>query len=461
MKILLTTHQFFPQFTAGTEVLTYAVARELMQRGHTVHVFTGHPGQLDMPEDERFDEYEHDGIHVYRFHHAYVPMGGQKSMIKVGYNNPLSAAYFERLLQKFQPDVVHFFHLNRLGTGLIERTVHAGVPCFLTPTDFWLICPTGQLLLADGTLCSGPSTHAGNCVKHFAENMGSGLTSKVVRWIPAAAADGLAQLTKNGVLPAYPKHEEVAAISSRLGVNLARLNSLNGIIVPNGFIKELFIRHGVAPSLITQSAFGIDLAENDAAVRPRATAQPLRVGFIGTLAPHKGCHVLIEGFKRLPASSAVLKIYGKSDDFPEYAAQLMQLADGNASINFCGTFPNSEISKVLAELDVLVVPSLWYENTPLVVYSAQAAHCPVIATDLPGLAEVVRHDENGLLFKTGSAVALSRQLSRLIDEQELLERLSAQAQRPKSITTYVDELLKTWCSAQENRLNQPHNQTTK
>ena len=165
MKILLTVHQFFPEFTAGTEVLTLSVARELLRRGHEVHVYAGYPTDKELLDNERFDEYEFEGIHVYRFHHAYVPMDGQASLIEVGYDNRLAAIRFEKILQSFKPDVVHFFHLNRLGTRLIEKANLAGIPAFMTLTDFWPICPTGQLLLPDGKLCKGPNHYAGNCVK--------------------------------------------------------------------------------------------------------------------------------------------------------------------------------------------------------------------------------------------------------------------------------------------------------
>ena len=93
---------------------------------------------------------------------------------------------------------------------------------------------------------------------------------------------------------------------------------------------------------------------------------------------------------------------------------------------------------------MLVIPSLWYENTPLVIYSAQAAACPVIASNLPGLAAVVVHEHNGLLFEPGNAALLAQQLSRLIDEDELLQRLSHNAHPPKTTATYVDELLAVW-----------------
>ena len=75
-----------------------------------VHVLAGYPNDANLADEERFDEYDFEGIHVYRFHHAYTPMGGQVSMIEIGYDNSLAASYFDRILKIFQPNVVHFFH---------------------------------------------------------------------------------------------------------------------------------------------------------------------------------------------------------------------------------------------------------------------------------------------------------------------------------------------------------------
>jgi len=445
MRILLTVHQFFPQFSAGTEVLTYSVARELIERGHEVRVLAGYPDNTVLQDKDRFDEYDYEGIRVYRFHHAYSPMGGQVSMIEIGYDNHLAAAYFERILCGFKPHIVHFFHFNRLGTGLIERAVYAGIPRFMTPTDFWTICPTGQLVLADGSLCTGPSVQAGNCLKHFAQSTQGPLVSKIAHRLPTVCADMLVRLTKDGALPAYPKKAEVLAIANRLTTNVSRLNQLNGLIVPNLFMKEFLVRYGVVASLITEAAFGVNITSSvDSKTRPLSHSSPLRIGFIGTLAPYKGSHVLVEAFKILPVGDAKLKIYGSLDDFPDYASELITRAGNHSSIEFCGTFPNTDIMQILADIDVLVVPSLWYENTPLVIYSAQAAGCPVVASDLPGLATVIKHQENGLLFEAGSSVKLSQQLSRLINEDGLLHRLGSNACPPKSTAHYVDELLNVW-----------------
>lgn len=444
MKVLLTVHQFFPEFTAGTEVLTLSVARELLRRGHEVHVYTGYPADEGLLEDERFDEYEYEGIHVRRFHHAYVPMAGQSSLIEVGYDNSLAAIHFEKILQDFEPDVVHFFHLNRLATRLIEKTNLAGIPAFITLTDFWLVCPTGQLLLPDGKLCNGPNHYAGNCVKHLAESTERGMLGIAARWMPVVLINFLTRLTLSGFLPAYPKQAEVKAIGVRLRINISRLNQLRMIFVSTRMMRDVLIMNGVDPGLIVESAFGVDAQESNSSPLPRIPRQPYRIGFIGTLAHHKGCHVLIEAFKTLPRKCAVLRIYGNPDDFRDYSNELKSLAAGHDGIEFCGTFPNSRISQVLADLDVLVVPSLWHENTPLVLYSSQAARCPVIASDLRGISEVISNEENGLLFEPGNVAALRRQLLRLIDEPSLASRLSAKAKPPKGISVYVDELLNNW-----------------
>jgi glycosyltransferase involved in cell wall biosynthesis len=447
MKVLLTVHQFFPQFAAGTEVLTYSVARDLVRRGHDVRVMTGHPAGAELREEDRFDEYEFDGIHVYRFHHAYAPMAGQTSKIELDFDNRLAAKYFGKVLEDFRPDVVHFFHLNRLGTRLIECAVQANIPCFMTPTDFWAVCPTGQLVYGNGRFCSGPSAFSGNCVKHLAQSRHKGLVGRIAGWLPTRLVGLLARFTLNGLLPPYPNREEVTAVASRLDCNISRLNQLNGLIVPSSFMRELLIHHGVFPHLIIQSAFGIDFPSDEGGTRRSITRQPLRIGFIGTPAPHKGCHVLIEAFKALPLGLAVLKIYGNMEPSSAYSRTLKSLAGNSDAIEFCGTFHNSRIGEVLAGIDVLVVPSLWFENTPLVVYSAQAADCPVVASNTIGISEVIRDDVNGLLFDPGNAAALAKKLSRFIDEPGLAARLSSSAQHPKATASYVDSLLGIWAAA--------------
>jgi len=441
MKVLLTVHQFFPDYRSGSEVLTLSVAKELQLRGHEVLVLTGHP--VAGEELQQFDRYDYDGIAVRRFYYRASGDDEVRSEVESRGDNSRAKHYFMNICEDFQPDVVHIFHLDRLGSGLIEAAVELAIPVFMTPTDFWAVCPMGQLMLCDGRLCPGPNQSGGNCVKHVIEMTQKNLVGDLVRRSPAFLWDWLASLEWGRLIPHSPRAREVEGVKHWSAKHIARLNILNKIISPNRFMSEQLIRAGVSPRRITHCAFGIETRQ---VVRKsvRIRRQPFRLGYIGTLAPHKGCHVLIEAFHALPAGSAVLNIYGDMEDFPDYVHMLQTLASRCENVHFCGTFPNSEICRVMEDIDVLTVPSLWYENTPLVIYSAQDARCPLVASDLPGLSEVIEHEVNGLLFDAGNVGALAETLLRLIRNPELIGQLSEQAQEPKSISGYVDELMGIW-----------------
>lgn len=444
MKVLLTTHQFFPEFCAGTEVLTLSVARELIARGHDVRILTGYPSDLALSDASRADEYVFDGIHIHRFHHGYMPMGGQRSKIEIGFDNQLAADYFSRVLASFCPDVVHFFHFNRLGTGMIGRATGSGIPAFFTPTDFWAVCPTGQLLYGDGTPCPGPSAGAGNCILHFAGHvLGQRVGASVWR-LPGWAGRALSRAGRTWPLSRLGYAREVRAIADRLRLNIQRLNQLDAVVAPNKEVERLMVRYGVRSDRLAVVPYGVDVVDRGHCRDTWSPQLPLRIGFIGTLGYHKGCHVLLEAFRAIPPGQATLRIYGGEADFPEYVAKLRKMADGVSGVEFCGTFPNSAIGSIFDNLDVLVVPSVWNENTPLVVYSAQASRCPIIGSDVPGIAAAVRNGVDGILFEPGNALALTGVIGRLAQEPSVLARLSAAGTAPRSVATYVDDLMGLW-----------------
>lgn len=447
MKILLTVHQFVPDYASGTEILTLSVAKELLRRGHEVFVFTAFPAQhLAEPiqsDDLRLDHYEIEGIVVYRYYHTMQPTANQAVVTEIEYNNHLADHFFSEIIQIIQPDIIHFFHLSRLGTGLIDIANKKSILAYLTPTDFWIFCLTNQLLLNNGKPCMGPTMSSGNCVKHLAMLSGEPAAKKY-QLIPTPLIDIALTLTKNFLPAIHPMGYEMQALINRREFNVTRVNTLKAIFSPNKWMTQMLRRNGVNAQLIRSSAFGIDIAGYESGSKIR-TDMARTIGFVGTLSHHKGCHILIQAFKQLNHPNLCLKIYGNynrpPDYSPEYCAELQVLAGDNKSIQFCGTFPNTEIVNVLNGLDVLVAPSLWYENTPLVVYSALAAHCPVLASDFPGMSEVVLHEQNGLVFPAGNSNVLAEQLRLLATVPDLLPRLSKNCKPPKSSMEYVNELV--------------------
>ncbi|MFH7928361.1 glycosyltransferase [Enterobacter roggenkampii] len=449
MRILITVHQFFPEYRAGTEVLTLSVVKELIRRGHDVRVFTGHPAKSELAEDERFDEYEYENIHIYRFHHSYSPVADQTSMIDVGYNNKLAEHYFTEVCESYQPQLVHHFHLNRLGVRIINYLADAGIAQYFTPTDFWMICPTAQLMLNNGCFCNGPDRYSGNCVKHFAQDTVNRFAANIIQIIPNVLFDKITDVTKRYKNIKYPMSHEVKAMAHRIDNTVSALNRLQGIVSPNRFMSELFIKYGVSSSIIYEKSFGIDFNEGitEAKYKRWTKDRPLQIGFIGTLAPHKGCDVAIKAVNLLPDNFASLTIFGSGDEFPDYVKELHSLAAGKGNIYFKGVFPNNKIFSVLDEFDVLVVPSVWFENTPLVIYSAQAANCPVIGSNLPGISAVITHNINGLLFEAGNYKDLYEKIKSLIDAD--LTSLSLGSVRPKTSCQYVDDIYDIWEAGHE------------
>lgn len=449
LRIVLTTHIFLPDYSSGTEILTLDTARELQRCGHDVEVCTGFPAQPGLADAERFDTYVYEGIRVHRFKHDAAPMGEQTDVAEAEYNNRFFARWFRGYLTQFKPDMVHFFHLGLLSASAIDVCHELGQPTVMTPTDFWLICPNNQLRLPDNALCQGPDRHSVNCMKHAVSHNQPPRIAKVFGSLPDSVVATMIWCINQGAFSGSWFSPMVRALYRRADFLRDRMNRLDRMIVPTRLMERMLVRNGLNQDKVVFSRFGIRPITPEA--RLDNSEGMLRVGFIGGLSEHKGAHLLVSAVRALPQVPLKLRIFGRTDLNLPYVEKLQHLVDGDVRIRFCGTFPNESIGKVFAELDVLVVPSIWYENTPLVIYSAQAAGCPVVASNLGGMAEVVEHERNGLLFEAGNVAGLASAIERLADDRGLLQRLAANAEKPKLIGGYVNELLAVYDNVLKGR----------
>jgi len=452
VNILLTVHQFFPHFSSGTEVLTLSTARELRRRGHLVEILAGYPAREMLDDSSRFDHYVYDGFSVHRFHHAYVPMGGQQDIMEAEYDNTFVAGWFRDLVARLKPDFVHFFHLSRLSASLVDVCVAQKIPTVLTATDFWFICPTSQLRLPDDGLCQGPSLWSINCIRHISKLHQPASVSAALERTPAPLlAAGLSILRLSGSKK-WPAGNHALALTRRASHLASRINKINRVLAPTRLMAQLLTANGAEAGRVSVCPYGIALEHSRSSQRPaRTEGQPLRIGFIGTLYDHKGAHVLLEAVASIPKARVTVDIYGRLEDFPEYTNRLKGIAADDERIRFKGTFLNSEIASIFEQLDVLVVPSVWYENTPLVIHSAQAFCCPVIASDLGGMSESVRDAKDGLLFEPGNSAELGRLINRLADDPSIVATLSTGCRPPRTAEDYVDELERIYADVARSR----------
>ena len=109
-------------------------------------------------------------------------------------------------------------------------------------------------------------------------------------------------------------------------------------------------------------------------------------------------------------------------------------------MTFHGPYPPAEVDRILSGFDVLVVPSIWYENMPITIQEAFRNGLPVVATELGGMAEAVTHDVDGLTFPRGDAAALAERLQSLAEQPALYDRLAAGRTVPPTLEAVVDTL---------------------
>lgn len=167
-------------------------------------------------------------------------------------------------------------------------------------------------------------------------------------------------------------------------------------------------------------------------------------GFFGSVNPQKGLEVLVSAFRDMVAPSARLVVRGNMTHFPKYARRVRLFAELDPRINFQGPFAHGRQFEALDEIDVLVVPSVWYENTPFVVLEAFAAGRPVVASDLGGMTELVEDGVNGRTFRAGDPGALGDVLRSFVDDPAQLETLAAGIGEVRTLAGNADEFLALW-----------------
>jgi glycosyltransferase involved in cell wall biosynthesis len=197
------------------------------------------------------------------------------------------------------------------------------------------------------------------------------------------------------------------------------------VIAPSQFVLDKISEYGLNARHAVYLPFGLENVSASNGSQARPPSNTLRIGYLGQIAPHKGVHILLDAFRKVVRRhpKCELVLHGRITHATAYERKLQAAAKTHAAITFAGPYLNANVGEILSALDVIVVPSIWYENRPTVIVEAQAARTPVIASRLGGMAELIHHEENGLLFEAGNSDSLATQLQRLIDEPTLLPRL--------------------------------------
>ena len=396
MHILKIIHGYPPQYNAGSEVYSQSICTEL-SKYHRLSVFTREENPYTPCFSIR-EEKINENLTLYLINN---PQG------KDGYRHQQMDDVFSSLIKKLQPNIAHIGHLNHLSTGLVDVLEQFKIPIIYTLHDFWLMCPRGQFLTrsigrAEGNfqLCTHQDDKkcAIDCYKVYFSGIKENEANDVEQW-------------ESWV---HSRMEEIKRIVSKI----------NLFIAPSKYLKDRFEEDfHISRDKIIYLDYGFP-TEYLVPTEKIKKDEPYTFGYIGTHIPAKGVNLLIDAFKKIE-KPAILKIFGRENGQSTKALQAMACSSKN-KIEFLGEYMNHNlVNDVFSKVDCIVVPSIWGENSPLVIHEAQACKIPVITADFGGMKEYVAHNVNGLLFKHRETDSLAEQLNFAISNPEKMKELGS------------------------------------
>lgn len=431
MDILIASHGFPPTHSAGAERRAERMAKWLTNAGHRVVVFTVE--RVDDP-NQRIETAEQDGFQVHRL---YFDIKSGDSFLNF-YDNAFVADALRFVLTMQRFDLVHIVSGYLLGAPAIETTKQLGLPLVITLTEYWFMCARLNLIQKTGTLCTGPES-VEKCARCLLED-------KRRFRIPAQSSPAV----MNMIWPMSQRLGLTSAMHDAVSVRQTRLkqalDTADLVICPSQFLIEKFQEFDYKTQQFVHIRQGMAMTPNhhgNHVERKQSSNYQLRLTYVGQLKYHKGVDILIEAvIKLLDAGEKVsLDLWGKESEAPKYVAPLKSRSVHYPAIRWNGHFTGNKIWDILAETDIMVIPSRWYENSPNTILEAFSMQVPIVTTNLGGMAELVTHEHNGLLFEVNQTNDLHHKLCRLLKEPHLLQRLREGIPPVKTLDHEMNEIV--------------------
>jgi glycosyltransferase involved in cell wall biosynthesis len=225
--------------------------------------------------------------------------------------------------------------------------------------------------------------------------------------------------------------------------------TVDRFLAPSKFLEQRYVAWGLAPDRIQVMRNGRPAPVP--ATRLHDTGRGNVFGTFGNVSPFKGSLVALDAAARLQALGVgdfELRIHGgmpfQTEAFQARFAAALQAA--SPAVRHLGVFDGSTRPALLAAVDWVIVPSIWWENAPLVISEAFQAGKPVLCSDIGGMAEMVEDGVNGLHFRANDPADLARIMRRALSEPDLRVRLAAGIPHVPTITECAAEHIRLYQS---------------
>ena len=348
------------------------------------------------------------------------------------------------LLEKYNPKIVHVQQWQNFW-WMAEAASRCSIPLNYTPYDFGLVCARTVLIKSDGSKCDG-NVSRGECEACIYNGRGwiGKLNENLVK-IPIFA-QVLKVMAKNfPQLKLYERGIVLDPITVRLNNDRIRLRqflmNVNTLVVNSNFSKRLFGSLGANKNVKKISWFHNLNITNQSV---KTDFELSTVGFVGRVSPEKGLEILLESLKRLrDLEGKVIKLVVAGDADSTYAFNL-QKKYSDLDVDWLGWVDSSLLSKVYDQLDMLVVPSVSYDNGPICIMEAIATRTPVLVPDNETLLSYLSGVKSDHVFESGSSNSLAKLILKYATKPDLLELYVAEIPEAMTVVKYVDELMPTF-----------------
>jgi glycosyltransferase involved in cell wall biosynthesis len=379
-------------------------------------------------------------------HHGHQP--------ELELSEPRVERLFDDVLDQLAPDVVHVHELAGLPSSLLDATRRAGVPTVVTLQDYFPVCSTFKLLDAAGQVCTRMEIGA-DCAANLAADrtpadllieatLRHQLSHTRLRRLEQTRYrypiyDRLARWSRREAERRARPPSPPAAFQRRREVNVARLNGADSVIAMSHRVAEIYERLGVEAARMR--TIHLTLAHiAKLTPRPGPVGSPVTFATLaGFESPAKGAHLLVDAMRRLAGRDVRLLVFGQVDPAVRTAAAELP------GIELRGTFAPADLDRMLDEVDVGLVPSIWEEAYGYVGVEFLAKAIPVVANAIGGMPDYVIPGRTGWLNGSCTASELAEIMGGIADDPSqvtaLYERL--RAQRPavvKPMEAHAEEM---------------------
>lgn len=325
--------------------------------------------------------------------------------IQTGINITYSAnakSLFSNEIAHFQPDIIHIHNFFPLLTpSIYDACIEANIPCIQTLHNYRLICP-GALLMCEGKVCE-------RCIQGTPYNA---VLHKCYR---------NSRIESFAVARMVAFHRRKNTWSEKVSRFIALTEFSKSKFVAAGFPPSKII---VKPNFVNQSkSYPKTKTDTDIENHHLDNEKNNYALFVGRLSEEKGIVTLFDAWESIDMQLHVVGSGSPQESIP----------NKNKRIKFLGKLSKAEVQAQMANARFLIMPSICYENLPLVIIEAFSCGLPVVASNLGAMKEIVEHKKTGLLFKPGDSVDLAEKINYLLNNPNKCNKMRINAR-----TSYLE-----------------------